>query len=199
MIERLARAVTVARALPGTTPGQTSDVDRRVARAVLEAMREDGLRLELAKRKFDELYTINNDGCFVWLGAIDRRDGYGRFYDGTGRTATAYGFAWQYNHGPVPEGMVLDHICRNRACVNHTHLRLLTNAENVLCGTGVTAANAQKVECANGHPLIGDNLYVRPNGERDCKACRLAASRRHRTKKRAMIDKAMEGCVKNSR
>lgn len=161
------------------------------ARAAIEAMREDDLKMELAKRRFDNSFTVDDDGCFVWQGAVDRRDGYGRFYDGSGKTQTAYGFAWKYYCGEVPSGMVLDHICRNRRCVNHTHLRVVTSSENVLIGVGVTAVNAAKTHCAHGHPLSGGNLYVRPNGERDCRECRLQASRRHRARKQAMISAAL--------
>jgi hypothetical protein len=158
------------------------------ARAALKAMKVEDLRLELAKRRFNEQYTIDDDGCFVWTGAIDRRDGYGRFYDGSGKTQTAYGFAWRYYCGEVPTGMVLDHICRNRACVNHTHLRLVTNAENVLIGVGVTAKNARKTQCRHGHSLTDEaNVYVRPDGGRGCRTCLREADKRAKAKRRAAL------------
>lgn len=183
MVERVAKAISAAPWHVGS--GHEVCVD--MARAAIEAMRVEDLKLELAKRKFDELYTIDDDGCFVWFGPMDKRDGYGRFYDGSGKTKTAYRFAWQYHCGEVPAGMVLDHTCRNRACVNHTHLRVVTNAENVLCGEGITAGNLAKTHCPHGHSLGEENLYIRPDGARGCRQCLNEASRRYKARKRAAL------------
>lgn len=73
--------------------------------------------------------------------------------------------------GPIPEGMDLDHTCRNRGCVNPEHLEPVTTQVNTLRGIGPTAENARKTHCKHGHPLEGDNLYVDPEGKRKCRAC----------------------------
>lgn len=161
------------------------------ARAAIEAMREDDLKRLLARRKFDQKYTVAESGCWIWTGALDRRDGYGRFYDGVSNVA-AYAFAYEFENGPVPSGMVLDHLCRERRCVNPTHLRIVTNAENVLAGTGVTARNAVATHCKKGHELSGSNLYVRPDGYRTCRTCQGERSRTYKAKRRAMIDAALQ-------
>jgi hypothetical protein len=75
-------------------------------------------------------------------------------------------------YGPIPEGMVIDHMCRNRACMNPTHLEPVTISENIRRGdTG--GWEKRKTECHRGHPYAGDNLYVTPTGKRQCKKCRV--------------------------
>ena len=79
-------------------------------------------------------------------------------------------------HGPIPPGLVIDHLCRNRGCFNPRHLEAVTNKVNVLRGNGHTAINARKTHCNNGHPLVGDNLERIPYG----RSCRTCAKRRRR-------------------
>jgi hypothetical protein len=106
-------------------------------------------------------------GCLVWTGQPD--NGYGRFWL-QGRCALAHRVAWQIAGRSIPEGQQLDHLCRNRACVNVDHLEPVTIAENVLRGTGRSAVNARRTHCVNGHQLAGENLYVN-RGRRLCNAC----------------------------
>jgi hypothetical protein len=79
--------------------------------------------------------TAANGECLDWLGALDRK-GYGAFgigsmRDGTRRTVRAHRFAYEATHGPVPKGLELDHLCRNRRCVRVEHLEAVTHAENL--------------------------------------------------------------------
>lgn len=73
----------------------------------------------------------------------------------------------------LPQGhnLEIDHICRNRGCVNPSHLRLITHRENTLCGIGITARNATVTHCPQGHPYDLFNTYHRPDGGRECKIC----------------------------
>lgn len=72
------------------------------------------------------------DGCWLWL-ACRQRDGYGSFRAGDS-SALAHVFSWELLNGPVPQGLELDHLCRNRRCVRPDHLEPVTHAENVRRG-----------------------------------------------------------------
>ena len=67
--------------------------------------------------------------CIPWHGVIDRSNGYGRRKRG-GKICLAHRVAWEDAHGPIPDGLHIDHLCRNRACVNVDHMEVVTSAEN---------------------------------------------------------------------
>ncbi len=122
--------------------------------------------------------------CVEHPGARDR-DGYGRVNVRLfgRRVALAHRAAYEKATGaPIPSSMTIDHLCRNRACVNVAHMQVVDRATNTLRGIGPTAENARKTMCQNGHPLSGDNLYERPDGGRACRACNLEAVRRYQAK-----------------
>lgn len=82
--------------------------------------------------------------------------------------------AWEAEHGSIPEGMTVDHLCRNRRCINVDHLRLLTNVENARDN-----GPARRTHCPQGHPYDESNTYRPPgSGHRKCRACATAAARR---------------------
>lgn len=86
-----------------------------------------------------------------------------------GRTHMRLGHrvAWEAHHGAIPAGLTVDHICRNRRCINVDHLRLLPNQENAR-NNGM----ARRTHCPAGHPYDDTNTYVRPaTGHRKCRAC----------------------------
>lgn len=123
--------------------------------------------------RFTEKYVVNDKtGCFDWKGAINSR-GYGCFgHGGKGKSMLAHRWAYLFiGGGEIPEGLVIDHLCRNRACVNHAHMRVVTNKVNILAGESPTAVNARATHCAEGHPLRGENLAMRSDGRRRCLKC----------------------------
>lgn len=126
--------------------------------------------------RFAAKIALTDSGCIEWVGGTNGV-GYGQFYRGKrfrGDTGKAYAHRWSYEYhvGPIPEGLFLDHLCRNRSCVNPAHLEPVTNQENLLRGETSTAAHARKTHCPAGHEYAGRNLYVHPTrGYRVCREC----------------------------
>ena len=108
------------------------------------------------------------DSCWLWTGAIT--GGYGSFWIGTG-TVRAHRFSYEHLVGPIPDGLVLDHLCRVTKCVNPAHLEPVTTAENVRRGDAPQYLNHDpKVLCKRGHRL-DETAYIRRNGARVCHEC----------------------------
>lgn len=94
----------------------------------------------------------------------------------------AHRVAYELLIGPIPAGMTLDHLCRNRLCVNPVHLEAVTNRVNILRGTSPAAIHARKVACPNGHPYSGRER----RGTRICHTC-MAARKRRRNREKELI------------
>lgn len=105
-------------------------------------------------------------GCTLWMGG-DNGLGYGLVWH-DGGMKRAHRVAWELERGPVPNGLVLDHICRVRSCINPDHLRAITFRENVLCGEGVSAREARRTACPRGHAYD----IVKRDGRRGCRTCK---------------------------
>lgn len=110
------------------------------------------------------------DTCWLWTAGVGGRGGYGRFWI-SGHSEFAHRFSYELARGPIPEGLTLDHLCRNTKCVNPDHLEPVTLVENIMRGDGFSAKNARKTHCVNGHPFAGDNLIVTSKGRRACRTC----------------------------
>jgi HNH endonuclease len=117
------------------------------------------------------------DGCWNFLGALVC--GYGSFRLGS-RKVKAHRYAYElWGAGSVPPGLTIDHLCRNRACVNPAHLEAVSMRDNILRGTAPPALLAAATACPNGHPYTEANTE-RYRGKRRCRTCRLARTRRGR-------------------
>lgn len=125
---------------------------------------------EIVARFWTKVDRRGEGECWEWLAG--KRKGYGRFTPRYQHPVPAHRFAYELLVGPIPAGLVADHTCRNKACVNPEHIDIVTNRENVLRGEGVTAQLARQTHCKRGHELSGDNLIIQTNGARQCRECR---------------------------
>ena len=113
--------------------------------------------------------SISPTGCWLWTGAhTSRRYGSIKW---KGRARGAHCIVYELLVGDVPEGRELDHLCRERGCVNPAHLEPVSPRENTLRGSGPTANNGRMTRCHRGHELSGENVYLW-RGMRHCRACR---------------------------
>jgi hypothetical protein len=115
--------------------------------------------------------AIDERECWAWQGATCFGYGVvgmGRRSDGTQQTHRAL---YEIVVGPVPDGMQLDHLCRNRACCNPDHLEVVTRRENIMRGESTAAINARKTHCKRGHEFTPENVHRGPTGARQCITC----------------------------
>lgn len=128
-----------------------------------------------AERFWDKV-EVNGTDCWPWLASL-KDTGYGQFrYNG--RVRPAHRFAYELIIGPIPAGLVIDHLCRNRTCVNPLHLEPVTNEENIRRGLFRVNRPKPKTHCPSGHPYDEQNTVIRTSngyGYRVCRTC----ERRH--------------------
>lgn len=150
-------------------------VDKRpVCWEVYEALRRPGLHVamgvsEADLRRFAQKVRPVASGCWLWIG--DQAHGYGRFVNNLRRLTPAHRFAYELWVGPIPEGLTLDHLCRNPPCVKPAHLEPVTVRINILRSDGLAAKEARQTHCKRGHPF--DMFNTRwEYGWRRCRACK---------------------------
>lgn len=115
--------------------------------------------------------------CWQWTGAgVRTKNGYGRIMV-NGRLIGAHQYSYELLVGPIPKGLTIDHLCRNRGCVNPEHLEPVTHRINILRGDSISAKHAKKTHCIHGHPFDSVNTYYRLTGGRTCKTCRTQRER----------------------
>lgn len=123
---------------------------------------------------------VTPSGCWEWQGT-KTPDGYGLV--GLERTRVnllTHRVVYEALVAPIPDGLVIDHLCRNRGCVNPDHMETVTAAENTRRGRN---AQREKTHCAKGHPYWGENLHVLPNGKRQCRTCNRTNMAAYRARK----------------
>jgi hypothetical protein len=121
--------------------------------------------------------------CWLWNGERNRR-GYGRF-NLRRKHVAAHRHGYERAIGPIPEGLQIDHLCRNPSCVNPAHLEAVTCRENLLRGNTLQAKNAAKTHCFRGHEFTPENTYHPPSGGRVCRTCQRQYHREWRAQRAA--------------
>lgn len=119
------------------------------------------------------------DDCWVWTGSKGR--GYGKISMKDDTTVLAHRAMYEALVGPIPKHLELDHLCRNRSCVNPDHLEPVTHVENQIRANNPIMMNKFKKYCINGHEFTEINTYLRKDrNSRECKTCRNEANIKHK-------------------
>lgn len=123
------------------------------------------------------------NGCWLWTAYRDYRN-YGQFaLTSSNKRVRAHRYAYEAVVGPIPDGLELDHLCRNPPCVNPAHLEPVTHHENVLRGQTLAAVYARRTHCHAGHPFDEKNTRIAraEGGRRVCRECRKVQRRARRS------------------
>lgn len=134
-----------------------------------------------AERFFEKVAEAGD--CLVWTAAT-MANGYGIFtvyHEDAGRFRNILAHRWAYQnaHGPIPDGLEIDHLCRVRNCVRIEHLQAVPHRENQR-RMGQAVTHCRKA----GHELTPENTYTNPKGMRCCRECKRDSDRRFRAKQR---------------
>lgn len=133
--------------------------------------------------RFASRYTVNEDGCWIWLGAA--RGAYGSFCYAAGRSMSAHRWSYQHFVGQIPEGYQIHHLCRVPACVNPAHLTPLSPREHARLENPMIRRNVESDTCVHGHPWTPENTYnfITPRGGagRCCRRCRADREQKRRS------------------
>ena len=171
----------------------TTEADERDFPLELEDAMRLGIEIMVRASTWERFWSKVSvtPSCWEWTGTLV--DGYGQFWNGN-KLVQAHQYSYEIFIGRVPEGLQLDHLCRNRACVQPSHLEAVTLQENIRRGqTGtLNSANALKTHCLHGHPFNDKNTILRSQGGRDCRICHQEQDRRNKMKRKLLPGETTE-------
>ncbi len=141
------------------------------------------IRKPILERFWEKVYIDKPSSCWKWIAGCTEK-GYGHFNIAYKENAKAHKFAFELFFGEVPIGLELDHLCRNRNCINPFHLEIVTHQENMRRGhfVGTGLHNRIKTHCLKGHPYNIENTYINPAGKRNCRICLKESNARRSSK-----------------
>jgi HNH endonuclease len=157
------------------TPQERSERNRQTAAKVISDAQALARLLRSCRFEGD---------CWIWTGSACT-GGYGHLRLGGWRhyrprqTILVHRLSYELHKGSIPDGLTIDHLCRQRRCFNPNHLDAVTMRENTMRSDAVTAVHARKTHCPAGHP------YVLISGRRSCRICRRASTARYNARHRA--------------
>lgn len=103
-----------------------------------------------------------DNGCWEWLSALDR-DGYGRIHYKK-KARYIHRVSYEFFIGKIPDGLMIDHLCRNPCCCRPDHLEPVTNSIN-------QKRRKKKIRCKRGHEFTDNNIVIGSDGYKRCKEC----------------------------
>jgi hypothetical protein len=148
-----------------------------------QLQRQPGERQAPIEQRILRRRKVTPNGCWEFMGARNTRN-YGQttvgsMKDGSRRVRKIHALAYELWVGEVPEGMELDHLCRNPPCFNPAHLEAVTHQENL------RRAYPEKSECFKGHPYVDGSFRIDSQGRKKCRACRRERAATQRARRQA--------------
>lgn len=125
---------------------------------------------KLEVRFWKYIGPMDANGCWPWVGSVNN-GGYGQFQF-NGKYGMAHKYSYLLYKGDIVAPLTVDHLCRNRRCVNPSHMEIVTNKENILRGFSPSALNSRKTQCLRGHKYSSANTYLDKLGHRFCRKCK---------------------------
>lgn len=143
------------------------------------------MELKEALKFFEDRVSVTPSGCWNWLGTKNE-SGYGGLWNPfTKKCQKAHRVTYEFVKGPIATGLTIDHLCRNKSCVNPEHLEAVTLKENIRRSGSLTAVHSQKTHCIHGHPFSGSNLkFGKTDGKRICITCERERGKCKRNRKK---------------
>lgn len=127
---------------------------------------------------------VDENGCWRWQ-RYKHVAGYGWMWVGNGKCDFVHRAAYQIWKGPIPDGLVIDHLCRVRDCCNPDHLEVVTYSENTMRGDTVPVRRKNATHCDRNHRYTPETTHISASGNRRCKICRRASQKIYYRRRRA--------------